>query len=126
MFAVSSTRILSRMVAEDISSLLEEIEELLRQPPSGGPAAAERIEQTLTDGYARALELEAEQMRLERRIGEMTSRLAEGNGAEADELAALAERASRADGDIRRLRRLLESLRTRASALRASGASVVL
>jgi GAF domain-containing protein len=109
------------------AAILEEITSLLAEPEHGTrrPSLA-RLEDTLTSGYARALELEAEQLRLERRIGEMTSRLAEGNGAEADELSSLAERASRADGDLRRLRRLLESLRTRASAQRASGASVVL
>jgi hypothetical protein len=109
------------------AAIVEEITSLLAEPEHGArrPSLA-RLEDTLTSGYARALELEAEQMRLERRIGAMTSRLADGNGSEADELAALAERASRADGDLRRLRRLLESLRSRASALRASGASVVL
>ena len=107
-------------IVEEITSLLAEPEHGARRP------SLERLEDTLTSGYARALELEAEQLRLERRIGEMTSRLADGNGAEADELAALAERASRADGDLRSLRRLLESLRTRASALRAAGSSLAL
>ena len=79
----------------------------------------------MTAGYARALELEAERWRLEPQIGETTSRLGDADGRGADELAALAERASVTDGDLRRLRRLLASLHSRASALRATGAAIV-
>ena len=120
MFAVSSTRILSRMVAEDISSLLEEIEELLRQPPSGGPAAAERIEQTLTDGYAHALELEAERWRVERQIADLAKLLAGGDEGRADELSRLYARLASTDAEVKRLRGTLATLRRHVDAVRAA------
>jgi hypothetical protein len=79
----------------------------------------ERIEETLTVGYARALALEAEHWRLERRLGEVAATVGEG-GAGADELSALARRMADADGDLVRLRAALASLRDRASALRSA------
>jgi hypothetical protein len=108
------------------AAIHDEIVSLLAAPERGAksPTLA-RLEDTLTVGYARALELEAERWRLERRMGNVTSGLGEADGHGADELAALAERASRADGDLRRLRRLLASLHSRASALRATGAAIV-
>src|SRR5262245_7264255 len=105
------------------AAIVEEITSLLAEPEHGSrrPSLA-RLEDTLTSGYARALELEAEQLRLERRIGDVTSRL--GDGADADELAALARRVSTAEGELRSLRSLLASLRTRASALRSAEATL--
>jgi hypothetical protein len=109
------------------AAILEEIATLLAEPERGPkrPSLA-RLEDTLTAGYAHALELEAEQWRLERRIGEVTSRIGNGEDGDADELAELAQRASRADGELRRLRAQLATLRIRASALRARGASLFL
>lgn len=78
-----------------------------------------RIEETLTVGYARALALEAERWRLERRLGEVAVTVGEG-GTGADELSLLARRMSDADGDLVRLRAALASLRDRASALRSA------
>jgi phage shock protein A len=49
-----------------LAALTREIEELLEAPT----APPERVEDTLTTGYARALELETRRARLERRIGE--------------------------------------------------------
>jgi hypothetical protein len=104
------------------ATLLEEISSLLARPDSGqeGPTLAV-IEETLTAGYARALELEAERWRLERRIGELASRLDAREAAPGKEqVAKLARRATRLDGDLQRLRDLLAALRSRASALRAA------
>jgi hypothetical protein len=102
------------------AAIVDEISSLLAEPEHGAKRPSlERLEDTLTAGYAHALELEAERWRLERKIGEVTSRLGSGDGDGADELAALARRASRTDGDLRRLRTLLALLRTRASAVRA-------
>ena len=110
-------------MTETQAAILEEITSLLAEPERGArsPSLA-RLEDTLTSGYAHALELEAERWRLDRRMGEVTSRLGDGDGdgAGAEELAALARRASRTDGDLLRLRTLLASLRTRASALRSA------
>jgi hypothetical protein len=49
--------------------MLEQIEELLT---AEAPPLA-RIEETLTEGYARALALEAERWRLERRIAQVAA-----------------------------------------------------
>ena len=108
------------MVA-DPSSILEEIEAALRRPPAGGNDAVARIEETLTDGYARALQLEGERLRLERRFGELARGLKGGDGGKhADELADLSRRLARAESDLRHLRSRLAELRQHAEAVRAA------
>ncbi len=105
----------------DLSHLLDEIEAVLREPAAGGEAAVARVEETLTDGYARALELEAERWRLERKIGEIARRLSSGDTSRrADELSALSQRLTSADGDLKRLRARLADLRQHADAVRAA------
>src|SRR5207248_8746525 len=100
----------------------EHIEELLSAPTSGAAAPTlARIEATLTDGYAQALALEAERWRLERRIGEVAREVEPPNVAGfAEEIAALAKRLNRADGELERLRELLGTLHARARATRRS------
>jgi chromosome segregation ATPase len=108
-------------ILQEISSLLAESES---ESGRGRPSLA-AIENTLTAGYARALELEAERWRLERRIGQLAPRLDEQDAVPgAEELARLARRAARTDGELQRLRSLLATLRARASALRAAGATL--
>lgn len=103
--------------------LFDEINELLAAPTTGANAPAlARVEHTLTTGYARALALEAERWRLERRLGELA--VAPGLAAEARERVDLAERLTEAAGELTQLRDLLEPLRSRASALRVAGATV--
>src|SRR5690348_4694963 len=105
----------------DYSMLLERIRELVDEPV--GPerdALLARIEHTLTDGYARALALEAERLRIERRIGQMAAEIRHGDGErKAQEISALATRLSDADGDLAQLRGELQTLRRRASQVRA-------
>ncbi|MGZ4352075.1 MAG: hypothetical protein ACXVZL_06230 [Gaiellaceae bacterium] len=108
------------MVADDLSLLLEEIEQLLHEPPRGGLDAVARVEETLTDGYARALALEAERWRTERRIAEVAKLVAEGSTAGVAELSTLSGRLEQADADLRRLRERLGSLRRHAEAVRAA------
>ncbi len=74
--------------------LQDEIAELLRRPEdgSGAPTLA-TLERRLTDGYAAALALEAERLRIERRLDEV-------------------------DGELASLRSLLRSLQKRARARR--------
>ena len=109
------------------AAIVEEITSLLAEPENGaGVPTLASIEYTLTSGYARALELEAERWRLDRQIGEVSSRLAGSDSAGAEELAALTVRATRADGDLRHLRGLLAALRSRASTLRSAGQSLYL
>lgn len=105
---------------ENMTALFDKIDALLAEPGRGEPALAE-IEHTLTDGYARALALEAERWRLERRIGEVAARLAEGDRERrTQELANLAERISRADGDLTVLRGRLTILKRAAHEVRTA------
>jgi hypothetical protein len=106
-------------------TLFDEISQLLAAPVDGADAPPlSRLEDTLTAGYARALALEAERWRLERRIGEVAVAIKdESSQLHTDEIAKLAERLSDADGELSRLRGLLASLRVRASDLRGVEAS---
>ena len=75
------------------------------------------LEDTLTQGYAEALALEAERLRIERRLGEV-ARTATADHAE--ELRSLGCRLSTADGELLRLRTMLGTLHDRARVLRAA------
>jgi len=100
----------------------DDIRSLLEAPSSGEEAPTlDYIEHTLTAGYARALALEAERWRVERRIADVAARLGdEVTDEDASELAQLGQQLSSADGDLNRLRRLLVALRTRADEVRAA------
>jgi hypothetical protein len=99
--------------------LLERIRHLLdpRGADPGEPLLTE-MENTLTDGYARALELEGERLRLERRIGALTHQI---DGPEQiGELRSLANRLRSADDDLASLRDLLSALQQQVDAARAA------
>lgn len=96
--------------------MVESIEQLLNAPTSGAEAPTlARLEEALTDGYAHALALEAERLRLERRISEV-AREVEGMdfSVYAEELTSLGQRLTSADGEIGTLRARLEALQQRA------------
>jgi hypothetical protein len=93
----------------------QQIEELLSDD---APTLA-RMEDTLTEGYARALALEAERWRLERRIGEVAR---EGRTDIGEELKSLGTRLTHADSELTKLRNLLGSLHERARAARLTAA----
>jgi hypothetical protein len=76
------------------------------------------MEHTLTDGYAQALELEAERLRLERRIGELAHNL--DGPDEARELRGLAMHLRVADDDLTRLRDVLATLQQQVDSARAA------
>jgi ABC-type phosphate transport system auxiliary subunit len=99
----------------------DEIRSLLDAPPKGEDAPTiDAIEHTLTAGYARALALEAERWRLERKISQVAAKLGgKSQDLEHSELAQLGQRLSAADGDLNNLRGLLSSLRTRADDVRS-------
>jgi hypothetical protein len=98
----------------------EEILTLLDAPPTGEDAPSlDAIEHTLTAGYARALALEAERWRLERKIADVAAHIGDG-GDEQSELVTLGQRLSAADGDLTKLRGLLSSLRSRAAEVRTT------
>ena len=76
---------------------------------------------SLTEGYARALALEAERWGIERKIADVAARLGdEVTDEDASELAQLGKRLSSADGDLVKLRALLVALRTRADEVRTA------
>jgi DNA-binding FadR family transcriptional regulator len=106
-------------MSRDLAPLVRRIRSLLEQrgaDPTTPLLTA--MEHTLTDGYARALELEGERLRLERRIGELAHRL---DGPEqAAELRDLAERLRSADDDLASLRDALLPLQQRVDAVRAA------
>jgi hypothetical protein len=103
----------------DLAPLLERVSRLLknRSADPGKPLVTE-MEDTLTDGYARALQLEAERLRLERRIGEL-ARSVDGPE-EADELKALAGRLRDVDVELEALRERLGLLQKHLAAVRAA------
>jgi hypothetical protein len=79
----------------------------------------ELVDSTLTEGYAHALQLEAERWRIERRIAELVAALpSETSELRAPELAELSDRLASANESIASLRALLDSLRERRSELR--------
>ena len=103
----------------DLAPLLERITGLLknRSADPGKPLVTE-MEDTLTDGYARALQLESERLRLERRIGELAHSV---DGREqADELKALAGRLRDVDAELDGLRSQLGALQKHLEEVRAA------
>ena len=100
--------------------VIDDIRDLLAAP---GPAASksflERVDSTLTDGYAQALQLEGERWRIERRIAEVVASLPAGADKDHEpELVALAARLRASNESIETLRALLTSLRERRTELR--------
>lgn len=102
----------------------DQIRTMLEAPPSGAKAPTlDEIEDTLTAGYANALALDAERLRIERKIAQIAASLdAKSEAARAAELATLSQRLTAADGDLAQLRALLSSLRTRANEVRTTAA----
>ena len=102
----------------------EDILELLAAPsPSASKPFLERVDATLTDGYAQALQLEAERGRIERRIAEVVAALADRTSHRHEpELVALSERLMSANASLASLRTLLRSLRDRRTELRGAAA----
>jgi hypothetical protein len=103
----------------NLAPLLERISGLLknRSADPGKPLVTE-MEDTLTDGYARALQLEAERLRLERRIGELAHSV--DGREEAEELKALAGRLRDVDVELEGLRNRLGALQTHLEHVRAA------
>lgn len=101
-------------------SLLDEIATLLAGPSGRDDPAV--LERTLTDGYARALNLEAESSRLQKRIDALAATVERGDESSETELSTLVERLSVSEEDIDLLRPLLARLRSRYSAAAKSKA----
>jgi hypothetical protein len=106
-------------VADELHVLFERIRTLLDEPETD--SALEQLEHTLTDGYARALALEAERTRAERAIAELAHGI--DDPIRIAELRELSELRAGADADLARLRALLELLRQRVAERRAAVSS---
>jgi hypothetical protein len=101
--------------AIDFGTLCDELDAIISGPPARDEAARARFERTLTDGYARAHILEAEQLRIERRIAKIAGQMRHRDrDVKADELADLSLQLSRTSVDLVHLRKLLAEARRQA------------
>ena len=102
--------------------LLDRIDALLEDAvPAPEHETILRIERTLTDGYASALALEGERLRIEREIDGVTSAINNGEPERrAEELMLLTRRRSKVDSDLTHLRNRLDLLRRRVREIRAA------
>ena len=99
-----------------LASIRGRLQALLIGLERGDHPGQARLEETLTDGYAWALKLDAECTRLERSIGKLAAELDHGNSEQqARELSRSARRLARARRELVALRVLLSSLRTEAA-----------
>ena len=104
-----------------MNDLLEQINALIDEPTGD----VDRIEHTLTDGYARAMSLEAERWRLERRIAQIAAEIESGDvAAKARELSGLAARLDKIAADLQSLRSRLAELRQFAETARVAVAAM--
>jgi tRNA C32,U32 (ribose-2'-O)-methylase TrmJ len=103
-------------LADRFDNVIRRIRSLLAALNEGsGTPSRERIEATLTEGYAAALALDGERLRLERRIDEVTAHVAQGRSARVKELQRVMSRLETTEQDLADLRDLLARLRTRAA-----------
>jgi len=98
-------------LADDLDLLLDRIRALLDAHAEGAGLPRSEVEPTLTDGYARALQLDAECLRLEHRIDRLTAAVAEGREVPPGKLAGLLRRLREAEAQGVQLRALLAPLR---------------
>jgi hypothetical protein len=100
-------------VGNQLAAVTERLHSLIEGIEHGEQPGRERIEETLTDGYACALSLDAECRRLEIRISEIAVHLGGASSVEqALELSALARLLTRRRRELDSLRDLLAVLRT--------------
>jgi phage shock protein A len=104
-----------------VTELLQQISDLI----GGSNRDLDRIERTLTDGYAYALALEAERWRLEKRLAAAAQELPadlEGKGAE---MTSLSQRLDDNADELSTLRGRLGELRQYADAVRVQAGTAV-
>jgi hypothetical protein len=91
--------------------LVQRIRALLDASAAGARLPRAEVEPTLTEGYAVALELDAEALRLEHRIGRITRAVAEGKEVPTGKLSGLLHRLRETEQEAEDLRALLAPLR---------------
>jgi hypothetical protein len=97
-----------------LPDLLIEIRSMLDQAADGERPPRAVVETMLTTGYAHALVLEGDRLRLERRLHEVLRSGGSGGPFWADELGQLTRQLEDADRELARLRGLLATLRAQA------------
>jgi septal ring factor EnvC (AmiA/AmiB activator) len=102
--------------ALDRNAVLQDIRVLTKAPAP----QLERVERTLADGYACALGIEAQRLRLQRELEGQAARLSGGKAAQVDEVAGLAQGIAQADEELAELRAALVELARMARRLRTS------
>ena len=98
-------------MADELDYLLERIRALIDASAEGAGLPRTEVEPTLTEGYARALELDAECLRLEHRIDRLTREVADGHEVPAGKLSGLLRRLHETEQRSEHLRTLLAPLR---------------
>jgi hypothetical protein len=107
-------------VPQQLASIKGRLEDLLTALEGGSHPGRASLEETLTDGYALALELDAECTRLERSIGALAAEIDESSEDHARELSRTARRLARSKRELVSLRGLLSSLRAEAAEARVA------
>ena len=103
--------IIGALVPSDHLDLVQRIRALLDASDAGAGLSRKDVEPTLTEGYARSLELEAECLRLEHRIDKLTRAVADGQEVPAPKLSALLRSLRETEEQWDDLRALLVPLR---------------
>jgi hypothetical protein len=103
---------------DDLRPLIERIRGLLDGRAADPGDSVTDVEHTLTDGYAAALELEGERLRIERRMSELARTVERPE--EAVELRGLAARLIGTEAKLSEIRTLLAELRRLADSRRAA------
>lgn len=98
-------------MADDLNLLLERIRALIDAIDEGVHFPRNEVEPTLTDGYAWALELDAECLRLDHRIDRLTREVADGRDLPAGKLSGLLRRLHETEQQSENLRAMLAPLR---------------
>jgi uncharacterized membrane protein YccC len=102
-------------LVDPLSELLAQIRSLLDVPADAEPATRAVIDEALTDGYAYALTLEADRLRLERRLRETIRTGPDGGPFWAADLGELTRQLDNADQNLAHLRGLLAKLRAQSA-----------
>jgi hypothetical protein len=100
-------------VDERLPAVMTEIRSLLDLPEGADAPTRAEVENTLTSGYAYALALEGECLRIERRLRVLFGTQGR-RAAVADEIADLTGRLAHTDQELAGVRSLLSSLRAQA------------